>query len=229
MANSVLVIAESGAGKSTAGRSLDPKETFWINVANKPLPFRGWKSMYTPVTNEDPTGGNLSKVSSPAGIIMMLDIISKKMPHIKNVIVDDWQYASAFEFFDKAQETGYNKFNIIGQNIAAMARKPIDMRDDLIVFFLTHSEETIDINGKRSIKAKTVGKMVDNALTLEGLFSIVLYGKVKQDEKTKELKYVFETKNDGKNTCKSPDGMFSEKDIPNDLQLVREAIIKYEQ
>lgn len=229
MANSVLVIAESGAGKSTAGRSLDPKETFWINVANKPLPFKGWKSMYTPVTSEDPTNGNMSKVSQPHGIIMMLDIISKKMPHIKNVIVDDWQYASAFEFFDKAQEKGYEKFNVIGQNIAAMARKPIDMRDDLIVFFLTHAEDTIDGNGNKYTKAKTVGKMVDNALTLEGLFSIVLYGKVKQDEKTKEMTYVFETKNNGKNTCKAPHGMFSEKDIPNDLQLVREAIIKYEQ
>ena len=229
MANSVLIIAESGSGKSTAGRTLDPKETFWINVANKPLPFKGWKGMYTPITKEDPTGGNMSKASSPHAIMMMMDIINKKMPHIKTIIVDDWQYASAFEFFDKAAEKGYEKFNVIGQNIAAMARKPIDMREDLTIFFLTHAETSIDMNGKAYTKAKTVGKMVDNALTLEGLFSIVLYGKVKQDEKSKEMTYVFETKNDGKNTCKSPDGMFKTADIPNDLQLVREAIIEYEQ
>lgn len=89
MANSVLIIAESGSGKSTAGRTLDPKETFWINVANKPLPFKGWKNMYIPITKEDPTGGNMSKASSPHAIMMMMDIINKKMPHIKNIIVDD--------------------------------------------------------------------------------------------------------------------------------------------
>lgn len=227
MAQGVLIIAESGAGKSTAGRNLNPKENFWINVANKPLPFKGWKTKYKYVTKDKPTDGNMSKASSPGAILHMLDVINEEMPHIKTVVVDDWQYASAFEFFDKANDKGYEKFNIIGQNIAAMARKPISLREDLIVFFLTHSEDTVDANGNKSVKAKTVGKMVDNALTLEGLFSIVLYGKIKQNEEKEQI-YVFETKNNGKNTCKSPMDMFDTDDIPNDLQLVKEAIIKYE-
>lgn len=228
MAQSVLIVAESGAGKSTSGRNLDPAETFWINVANKPLPFQGWKSKYKSITKENPTDGNMSKANHPKSITAMLKIINDKMPHIKTVIVDDWQYMSAFEFFDRAQDKGYEKFTEIGQGIAQVAKAPIDMRDDLIVFFMTHSEETTDVKGRRKQKAKTIGKMVDEKLTLEGLFSIVLYGKAYMD-KDGQMQYVFETQTDGNNTCKSPMGMFESAEIPNDLQLVKEAIMKYEQ
>ena len=230
MATGVLVIAESGAGKSTGGRNLDPKETFWINVANKPLPFKGWKKMYTAVTDDDPTGGNLSKVNSPMGILYMLDLINNQMPHIKNIVIDDWQYSAAFEFFDRADEKGFEKFTDIGNGIAQTAKKPAELRDDLTVFFLTHAEESQDAKGKRKTKAKTIGKMVDEKLTVEGLFSIVLYGKAKKSKKPEGgMEYVFETQTDGSNTCKSPMGMFDEAEIPNDLQIVKEAIIKFEQ
>jgi hypothetical protein len=222
MANSVLVIAEPGAGKSTSGRNLDHKETFWINVANKPLPFKGWKKKYTSITKEDPTKGNMSKAHRPQAILHILDLINNDMPHIKNVVIDDWQYMSAFEFFDRADEKGYDKFTV-----ARVAKKPAEMRDDLTLFFLTHAEETQDAKGKRKQKAKTIGRMVDEKLTLEGLFSIVLYGKVKPD-KDGNMTYVFETQTDGSNTCKSPMGMFETADIPNDLQAVKEAIINYE-
>jgi hypothetical protein len=227
MANGVLIIGESGSGKSTAGRNLDPKETFWINVANKPLPFKGWKSKYKPITPEDMTDGNLSKVSSSAGIMHVLRLISDEMPHITNVMVDDWQYSAAFEFFDRTDEKGYEKFTEIGNGIAQVAKLPAELRDDLCIFFLTHSEETQDAKGKRKQKAKTIGKMVDEKLTLEGLFAIVLYAKVKKD-KEGNLIYVFETKTDGANTCKAPMDMFDEDDIPNDLQAVKQAIINYE-
>jgi hypothetical protein len=101
------------------------------------------------------------------------------------------------------------------------------MRDDLIIYMLTHAEESMDAYGEKRIKAKTVGKMIDNSLTLEGLFSIVLFAKVKKD-KDGTMKYVFETRNDGSNTCKSPSGMFENFEIENDLDLVRQAIINYE-
>jgi hypothetical protein len=227
MAQGVLIIGESGSGKSTAGRNLDPKETFWINVANKPLPFKGWKSKYKSITPENMTDGNLSKVSSSVGIMHVLRLISDEMPHITNVMVDDWQYSAAFEFFDRTDEKGYEKFTEIGNGIAQVAKLPADLRDDLCIFFLTHSEETQDAKGKRKQKAKTIGKMVDEKLTLEGLFSIVLYAKVKKD-KEGNLIYVFETKTDGANTCKAPMDMFDKDDIPNDLQAVKQAIINYE-
>jgi hypothetical protein len=88
-------------------------------------------------------------------------------------------------------------------------------------------EESVDLEGSKRFKAKTVGKMIDNALTLEGLFSVVLFCKVKKD-KTTGVRYVFETMNNGENTCKSPRGMFESNEIPNDLGLVRKAILDYE-
>lgn len=226
MAQSVLVIAESGSGKTTSIRNLDPKETVIINIANKPLPFKGWKSKYTLLDKSNPSG-NLISVSSGQGVYKAMLHVSEKMPHVKNLIIDDWQYMSSFEYFDRASEKGYDKFTSIAANLAQVAKLPKDLREDLYVFFLTHSEDSVDINGKRKVKAKTIGKMIDNSLTLEGLFSIVLFGKViKEDDGS--LNYVFATKTDGETTCKSPMGMFEEELIPNDLNYVKECILKYE-
>ncbi len=226
MAQSVLVIADSGSGKSTSIRDLDPKETFIVNIANKPLPFKGWKKNYTAISKENQKG-NMTPVSSSAGIIKAMMHVNDKMPQIKNLVIDDWQYMSSFEYFDRANEKGYDKFTQIAANLAQVAKLPKDMRDDLYIFFLTHSEESTDVNGHRKVKAKTIGKMIDNTLTLEGLFSIVLFGKVVKDENDK-LNYVFETVNNGENTCKSPDGMFADARIDNSLQVVKDAIIEYE-
>lgn len=227
MAQSVLVIADSGSGKSTSIRNLLPKETFIVNIANKPLPFKGWKSKYTQISKDNPKG-NMTSASSAAGIVKAMKHVNDNMPHVTNLVIDDWQYMSSFEYFDRANEKGYDKFTQIASNLAQVAKMPKDLRDDLYVFFLTHSEESTDINGNRRVKAKTIGKMIDNALTLEGLFSIVLFGKVKKTEDD-TLEYVFETKNNGENTCKSPMGMFDDNNIPNDLSYVRDCIVKYEE
>ena len=227
MAQSVLIIADSGSGKSTSISKLNPDETFIINIANKPLPFKGWKKNYTMISKENPKG-NMTAASTAAGILKAIQHVNDKMPHITNLVIDDWQYMSAFEYFDRANEKGYDKFTQIASNLAQVAKIPKDLRDDLYVFFLTHSEESTDINGHRKVKAKTIGKMIDNALTLEGLFSIVLFGRViKQEDGT--LEYGFETQNNGENTCKSPMDMFDETFIVNDLQYVKECIQKYEE
>jgi hypothetical protein len=115
----------------------------------------------------------------------------------------------------------------MGAALAHIAKLPILMRDDLLVFYLTHAEESTDLEGRRKVKAKTIGKLVDDKLTLEGLFSIVLFGKVKKD-KDGLMRYVFETQNNGENTCKSPREMFDTFEIANDLQIVRNAILDYE-
>jgi len=226
MAQSVLIIADSGSGKSTSIRNLKPEETFIINIANKPLPFKGWKSKYTLISKEQPKG-NMTATSSSAGILKAMKHVNDNMPHVKNLVIDDWQYMSSFEYFDRANEKGYDKFTQIASNLAQVAKFPKDLREDLHVFFLTHSEDSTDINGHRKVKAKTIGKMIDNALTLEGLFSIVLFGRVIKEEDG-NLKYVFETQNNGENTCKSPMGMFDDNHIPNDLQHVRDCILEYE-
>lgn len=226
MAQSVLIIAESGCGKSTSIESLNPKETFIINVANKPLPFKGWKKMYQPFDLISKLG-NCANVSSPKDIEAVLKIINNERKEIKNIVIDDFQYMSAFEYFGRATEKGFDKFTQMGAALAHIAKIPILMRDDLMVFYLTHAEEATDLEGRRKVKAKTIGKLVDDKLTLEGLFSIVLFGKVKKD-KDGNMRYVFETQNNGENTCKSPRGMFSSFEIQNSLQLVRDAIHEYE-
>tara|TARA_R110001606_G_scaffold175098_1_gene321693 strand:+ start:297 stop:980 length:684 start_codon:yes stop_codon:yes gene_type:complete len=227
MANSVLVIADSGTGKSTSIRTLDPKETFIINIANKPLPFRGWKGMYKKISKDNPKG-NLTSTATAQGIIKAMKHVNDNLGHIKTIIVDDWQYMSSFEYFDRANEKGYEKFTQIAANLAMVAKYPKDLREDLTIIFLTHSEDSTDINGNRKIKAKTVGKMIDNTLTLEGLFSIVLFGKVNKNDDG-ELTYGFETQNNGENTCKSPMGMFEDKFISNDLKYVKDCIDEYNQ
>lgn len=226
MAQSVLVIAESGCGKSTSIETLDPKQTFIINVANKPLPFKGWKTKY-PIFNMETRKGNCANVSSPKDIEAVLKIINNERQDIKNVVIDDFQYMSAFEYFGRASEKGFDKFTQMGAALAHIAKLPILMKEDLMVFYLTHAEESTDLEGKRKVKAKTIGKLVDDKLTLEGLYSIVLFGKVKKN-KDGDMRYIFETQNNGENTCKSPRGMFETFEIPNDLQLVRDAIIAYE-
>jgi hypothetical protein len=226
MAQGILIIAESGAGKSTSIENLDPKETFIINVANKPLPFKGWKKKYVLWSKDNPTG-NLYTGSSAQQIEACLGYVNSKRPDIKTIVIDDFQYMSSFEFFDRSDEKGYEKFTQIGANLARIARMPKDLRDDLTIFFLTHAEESTDLEGKRKFKAKTIGRMVDEKLSLEGLFSIVLFSKVKKD-KDGNIRFVFETRNNGENTCKSPKGMFQDFEIPNDLALVKESIYSYE-
>jgi hypothetical protein len=226
MAHGILIIAESGAGKSTSIENLDPAETFIINVANKPLPFKGWKKKYILWSKDNPTG-NLYTGSSAQQIEACLTYINSKRPEIKTIVIDDFQYMSSFEFFDRSDEKGYEKFTQIGANLARIARMPKDLRDDLTIFFLTHAEESTDLEGKRKFKAKTIGRMVDEKLSLEGLFSIVLFGKVKKD-KDGTIRYVFETQNNGENTCKSPKGMFTDFEIVNDLATVKQSIYLYE-
>ena len=226
MAAGILIIAESGAGKSTAIENLNPAETFIINVANKPLPFRGWKKKYTVWSKENPTG-NMYYGNSPQNIEACIKYVSEKRKEIKNLVIDDFQYMSSFEFFDRVDEKGYEKFTQIGAHLARIARMPKDLREDLMVFILTHAEESTDLEGKRKFKAKTIGKMVDEKLTLEGLFSIVLFGKIKKD-KDGNIRHVFETRNNGENTCKAPKDMFEDFEVANDLQVVRQAILDYE-
>lgn len=228
MAHSVLIIGESGSGKSTGIRNLNPAETVVFNTANKPLPFKGWKSKYS---TENKNLLSLTDIVGEDGRVNFskLGKVFQRVndrTEIKNLVIDDFQYLFAFEYFARANEKGYEKFTQLAKSMSDMATAPITLRDDLMVYFLTHAEEAYDTDGNRKVKAKTIGKMIDNVLTLEGLFSIVLFAKAK---KTKEgIDYLFETQTNGENTCKSPMDMFDNKEIPNDLQFVREAILNYE-
>ncbi len=219
-----MIVAEPGSGKSTSIENLNPETTFVINVSGRRLPFTGWRKKYTIF---DGKKGNYYVTSDPRAILRLLDIINKDMPHITAVVIDDFQFVSAFEFMNRVEEKGFEKFNSIGKSMYLMARKPLELREDLIVFYLTHVETVSDSDGNKRLKAKTIGKLVDDKITLEGLFDVVLYGKVKKLPNN-AVAYIFETKNNGENTARSPKGMFEVDEIPNDLELVRNTIMEYD-
>lgn len=153
------MVAESGSGKSTSIENLDPKETFIINVANKPLPFKGWKTKYIPWSKDNPSGNLYSKADAHS-IIACMKYVSEKRPDIKTIVIDDFQYMSGFEYMEKALEKGYDKFTRMASNLSKVATLPKDLRDDLIVFFLTHAEDSTDVEGNKRVKAKTIGDIL---------------------------------------------------------------------
>lgn len=224
MATTILVIGESGTGKSTAIRTLDPKETFLINVLDKPLPFKGWRKKYTKVTEEK---GNMCNIfcadilegPSPdcKKVLNVLKYIDKKMENIKTIIIDDFQYLMANEFMRRAMEKGWDKFSEIQQKAWQIIVTATMCRDDLNIFVLSHSET--DSNGKT--KCKTIGKMLDDKISFEGLFTLV-FSSVVLDEK-----YLFQTRNDGLIMAKTPMDMFEDKYVPNNLQLINDTINAY--
>ena len=194
----VLILGESGSGKSTALRNFDPAEIGIFNVASKPLPFR--KKMM---------------VVNGAGYGTILKSLSN--PKLKAYAIDDSQYLLAFEFFDRAQETGYGKFTELALNFRNLIPFVImNTPPDVIVYFLHHTERRDD----GVLKARTIGKMLDEKLTVEGLFSIVLLCQARQD------KHVFVTQSSGISTAKSPMDMFP-GEIENDLKYVDTAIRDY--
>jgi len=221
MANIILVIGESGSGKSTATRTLKSDETFLIRVTDKDLPFQGWRKNY--ITYDKITGtGNMITSYNPATLIKAL-ALAKEDQHIKTVVIDDLQYLMSFEFMERAKESGWQKFTDIAQNTYNVISAAKALRVDQTVIFLCHSTDEY-FDGGRKTKIKTIGKMLDEKITIEGMFTIVLLSQIEKTETG--LKYWFYTNNDGTTTAKSPEGMFDEK-IPNDLNAVLERIKTY--
>lgn len=199
MAIAVLVLGASGTGKSTSIRNLDPKTTSIINVENKPFPFKAKFPKTLPTDNFATVVEAMKKTDS------------------KTIVVDDSQYIMANEFMRRAKEVGYNKFTDIGVHFFSVVEAVKSLPDDVIVYFLHHTE--VDQFG--NCQAKTIGKMLDSVVCLEGKFSIVLKTEVDNGQ------YYIRTHNGGNDTVKSPMGMFEEDRIPNDLTLVSKAIKDY--
>jgi len=194
----VLILGESGSGKSCSMRNFEPGEVGIFNVASKPLPFKKKLARIDGATDQS-----------------IVNSLSKH--NLNKYVIDDSQYLMAFELFDKAKDLGYGKYTDMALNFRNLIQFIITKTpDDCIVYFLHHTE-TSD-TGK--IKAKTCGKMLDNQLTVEGLFSIVLLCK------SDGQRHFFETQSDGYTTAKSPMDMF-EKEIDNDLKVVDEKIREY--
>lgn len=216
MSNTSLIIGESGTGKSTSIRNLNPNETFIINVLNKPLPFKGYKKSYSMISKDGMTG-NYYTSNKYDYIVQVINKIDKHRHDVKTLIIDDFQYLMANEFMARALERGYDKFSEIGKHAYDLLELLPKLREDLDIFILTHSE----MNETGKMKVKTIGKMLDEKITIEGMYAIVLQTELQDGN------YRFITQGDARHLAKSPMGMFETRNIPNDLAFVKQKMSEY--
>ncbi len=202
MAQKILIMGESGTGKSTSLRNCDPATTAVVNPVGKPLPFKNHFEML----NDETDARKIVKY-------MKEQVAAGK----KLIIVDDFQYILAVPYMNRIKETGWDKYNDFGANYFEIINCCKDLPDDVVVAYLTHLE-TLE-NGLTTVKL--IGKLLREKITIEGLFTVVLRTGVN------ESKYYFYTQNSGKDTVKSPLGMFPTYAIDNDLNYVVDKIRNY--
>ena len=202
MANKILIMGESGTGKSTSMRNFGSDEIAIVKPVGKPLPFRG-------------KFDTLNGATESRKITQFMD---KAVADGKKVIVvDDFQYILSVPYMNRIKEAGWDKWNDFGDNYFTILNHVNEMPEDVNVYFLTHTE-TLE-NGITTIKL--IGKLLREKITIEGLFTIVLQTQVNEGN------YYFLTQNSGKNTVKSPMGMFQDYSIENDLKFVDDVIRNY--
>ena len=203
MATAVLIMGESGSGKSASLRNFAPNEISVFNVTSKPLPFKQGKTKIPKIDN-----------ATYADIANAL-----ANPNKRAYVIDDAGYLLSFEMFKRANETGYSKFTDMAKNFFDMLDFiNTKLPNDIIVYITMHTEDDSEMH---KTKAKTIGKMIDQNLNLEGLFTIVL--RAMQTEEG----YKFITRDDRVSTAKSPMGMFESDKIDNDLKEVDRIIREY--
>jgi ABC-type dipeptide/oligopeptide/nickel transport system ATPase component len=228
MAEMIAIVGESGSGKTTSIRNLNPEETFIISTTGKRPGIKGAKKKYPDFKVDKESkkmSGNFYTSSNIEAIKQMMKIVNVKMPNVKVLIIDDFQYLQAFEAMARVDEKGYGKFTDMAKHAYEALKTGMDMRDDLFIVVSTHSENTGD-NLNPYYKIKTQGKMLDSVITLEGLFTYVLFTKVVKDD-SDAVQYKFLTNSDGTCTAKSPMGLFEDLLIDNDLDYVVKKIQEY--
>lgn len=231
----ILILAKSGFGKTTSIGSipeldikgLNPKETFIISCVNKPLPFRGGKSLYKITTTANIAQGNRIITNDAKEIANIIHILANPKSPFVNIVLDDMNYPSQDFYMKNALKGGWDTPKQIGYNMGLIFDAINEVPEDKNIICLAHYEEYKDKNGDSiSYKYKSTGNMVDAYITPEGKFEIVLYGKASFDEKEGKSIRQFVTNDDGVYPAKSPIGLF-DLYIPNDLGYVIEKIKEY--
>lgn len=223
MAKDILIIGESGTGKSTSFRNLPPEETFIISCSKDEMPFRGFSKGYTKWTKDNPDG-NFVKTHNASTIVQVLKWVDKNRDDIKYIVVEDGNYVMQNTFIARANEKGYQKFTDIGVDFSSIITTGKALSSDKVFILTMHPQSYVDESGVKKQKAKTVGNLVDNYLTIEGMFNMVLFTGIEKTENG--LKHYFYTKSDGTTTAKAPMEMLEEKE-PNDLAIIIKKMNEY--
>lgn len=219
MSKLIAIVGPTGSGKSNSLQYLDPKETYIINVAGKELPFKGSEKAYNRENK------NYKDVEDTKEVLSLLNVLSKDAPQIKTVVIEDGNYLMGFNLVNKATETGYTKFSVMAREMLSLIQGAKKLREDLIVIYMSHSEAIEDGGEIEGYKMKTAGKMIDNQIVMEGLFTVVLYTDV--EVKGEKTEYSFITNRYKKYPAKSPVGMFKEVKIPNNMKTVIDSVKEY--
>jgi hypothetical protein len=210
MSIATLVLGESGSGKSSSMRNMSAADTLLIQAIAKPLPFKSKE--WTRFDRETNKTGNVFVSDSTEDIAKLIKKTSRKI-----VVIDDYQYVMANEYMRRTSETGYTKFTDIAKNSWEIFKLASELPSNVRVYFLSHTQT----DDQGATRIKTIGKMLDEKITIEGMFTIVLKTVVTDQD------FLFSTKNNGADTVKSPIGMFESERIPNDLLAVDNAIKAY--
>ena len=228
MSNIICLAGLSNSGKSTSLKYLDPESTFIISCTNKQLQIPGFRKKYPKAKIADKKlVGNWFINNNYANITKMLQLISKTREDIKVVVLDDANYLLSNETFRNANIKGYDKFISLAKNYYDLIESCMNLREDLTVIFISHIENCgTDIDP--SYRLWTTGKMLTNAINLDGLFSYIIYAERYVDDGTDEVHYRFKTRTDGNDTCRSVAGCFADKYIEPNMKLVIDTINKFE-
>lgn len=218
-----MLLGKSGTGKSTSIKTLNPDETVIVNVLGKKLPFKGSGNLYSIEKK------NLFRVEDYQSMINLLQACNSQN-HIKNIILDDCIYIMRKEYFKRAKETGYGKYTELAQHFQQIISTCEQMRDDINVFMILHSEEVQSEKTTVGYKVSTIGQLLDSQYNPIEVVPMVLYSAIRFDEKGNPT-YGFYTHATMEGTiqipAKTPDEMFTENFIPNDLGMVVKAMNEY--
>jgi deoxyadenosine/deoxycytidine kinase len=210
----IAIMGESGAGKTTSARTLDPKSTYYIDCDKKGLAWKGWKSQYNADNKNFFSGRDLEQIN---GIIQG---ISQKRKDITTIVIDTLNTCMVDKEVKSMNDKGYDKWIDLTQYVWNICETASQLRDDITVVIMFHSETIRDDLGYTFTRIKTNGRKLEKVV-LESLFSTVLLA-----GRNSSGEYIFETK--AKNsTAKTPLGAFETEEIPNDLNAVLEALKEY--